>query len=114
MDKDERKKRIDAYRRRVCVGGVYIVRNSVSGRVYLDCTADIAAIENRFAFSKQTHSCVFPRLKNDWDACGPDAFSLEVIETLEKSENQTNEAFTDDLLALKAMKLDEIDPELLY
>ncbi len=114
MDKDERKKHIDSYKERTCVGGVYIVKNTVNGKIYLDCTADIEAMKNRFAFLKQTNSCVFFKLHKDWNTYGPDAFNLAVLETLEKGENQTNEAFMDDLMTLKEIKLQEADPELLY
>jgi hypothetical protein len=114
MDRDERKKRADAYRERVCTGGVYVIRNLKNGKMYLDCTADIAAMQNRFAFLKQTNACVLFKLKKDWDAYGPDAFALEVLETLDKGDNQTDESFMDDLMTLKDIKLAETDPALLY
>jgi hypothetical protein len=114
MDRDERKKLADAYKERASIGGVYVIRNVSNGKIYLDCTADIAAMQNRFEFLRQTNSCVLFKLRKDWDACGPDAFTFEVLETLEKGENQTNEAFMDDLLTLREIRLEQMDPTALY
>ncbi len=108
------KRHIDADTERANVGGVFIVRNNSNGKVYLDCTLDIKDVENRFELSRKINSCIFLKLKKDWEASGPDAFSFDILQILPKSKDQTNEGFMDDLMTLKNIKLEQYEPDLLY
>ncbi len=100
-DKTERKKQIADYKQRTITGGVYVIHNTQNDKIWLDCSADIAAVQNRFEFSKQTGSCIYLTFRTDWDKFGQDAFTLEVLETLDKTDKQTDTQFMDDLFTLK-------------
>lgn len=113
-DKETKKKMISSYKDRTQTGGVYKIKNNINDKIFFDCSVDIAAIANRFEFSKQLNFCVNVKLKKDWDAFGGSAFSLEVLETIDKNENQTAEAFAEDIRLLRDLWLERINKENLY
>lgn len=113
-EKETKKKLITGYKERIQTGGVYIIRNNKNNKIFLDYSADIGAISNRFEFSKQMNFCVNAKLKKEWDAFGGDAFSLEVLETLEKNETQTAKSFSEDLSLLKDLWFEKLNKEDIY
>ena len=114
MDKQSKKEMAAAYKEKKKIGGIYAVRNSVTGRALLGSAPDMEGFRNRFSFSQATDACVQPKLDDDWKAYGAAAFVLEVLETLEKEEEQTDREFADDLKTLKELWLEKLDPESLY
>ena len=114
--RETKKQLISAYkeRSRKQAGGIYAIRNTINGKIYLDASPDIAAAENRFSFALQTGSCVVVKLTHDWKAYGVGAFTFEVLETLEKNEDQTLAEFREDLDLLKKLWAEKYDPALLY
>ena len=115
-DKESRKQLIDAYkeRSRTQTGGVYAVRNTQNGRIFLDASADITASENRFKFAQSTGSCVNVKLNRDWAEFGSGAFTFEILETIDKNEDQTPAEFREDIDLLKKMWIEKYAPETLY
>ena len=103
-----------AYKEKKKTGGIYAVRNSVTGRALVGDTPDIEGFKNRFAFSLATDSCVQPKLDDDWKLYGGAAFVLEILETRDKKETQTDREFTDDLKTLKELWLEKQDPASMY
>ncbi len=93
-----------AYKERRLVGGVYRITNIRTGKYLLGHAADIASIRNRFEFALSTGSAVDPRLRADWDRYGPTAFSLEVLDELEKILEQSQVDFVADLQALEQLR----------
>ncbi|MEL4105867.1 GIY-YIG nuclease family protein [Oscillospiraceae bacterium WX1] len=114
MDKEHRKQQITDYKERQQTGGVYIIKNTITGMVLLDAAPDIQAAQNRFEFAKQMNSCVTPKLKAYWDKDSAGAFTFEVLETLDKSNTQTAEQFRDDINVLKELWRDKFSLDLLY
>ena len=57
MDRQNRRELIAAYKGRKVRGGVFGIRNTVSGKILLLSTADLQGCENRFRFSQMTGSC---------------------------------------------------------
>jgi hypothetical protein len=47
-------------------------------------------------------------------ACGPHAFTFEVLEELEQGQDQSRAQFTDDLVALEDLRRADLDPALAY
>lgn len=102
------------YRERRLRGGVYTITNAVNGRYLIGHAADLASARNRFQFAVTTGSTVDPRLRDDWQALGAHAFTLEVLEELEQQSNQSQAEFMDDLLALEALLRANLDPAKAY
>jgi hypothetical protein len=105
MDVEEktRKDLVRQYNERKIVGGVYAVRNTRDGTVFLDASGDIRASVNRFDFSRKMGVCPIAKIKKDWDKLGPESFVFEILEEHVKDASRTDREFLDDLGALKAL-----------
>ena len=100
MDRDEKKKRQDAYKNRTVIGGVYAIVNTDSGKRMLCYTTDMQGSRNRFEFSQKMNTCVHPRLKDDWKKLGGSAFRFDELETLKKGKEQADSDFLSDIKEL--------------
>jgi len=104
MKSDRRKKEIIAeYKERKILGGIFVIRNSDTGKILLDSTTNLQGAKNLFEFSKKTGSCGILKLQSDWTAIGKEKFVFDVLEELEKGETQTLKEYKDDLEVLKLM-----------
>ena len=113
-DGKSRKALLREYRDRTETGGVYAIRNGATGRVLIQSTTAIEKAASLIAFSKATGSCVHPLLADDWKAFGPDAFSLEILETLDRKETQDDAEFRDDIRELEALWREKLSGTPLY
>jgi hypothetical protein len=111
MEKRTRKELVRQYNERKTVGGVYAIRNTRDGRVFLDASADIRASGNRFDFSQKAGICQVAKLKKDWDELGAGAFAFEVLEEYAKDESASGSGFLDDLDELKALWREKLSSE---
>jgi hypothetical protein len=112
--KKTRKELLQEYKERTITGGVYAFRNAINGKALIQSTGTIDKAKSHLDFSKSTGSCVHPVLANDWTAYGAEAFSLEILETLDKKDTQTNEEFMEDIKALEELWRDKIGKDKLY
>jgi len=69
--KDENTKKVlkAQYSDREIIGGVFLIRNTISGKALLDSSVDIRGSKNRFEFAQMTGSCVNPK-KDKWGRSG--------------------------------------------
>lgn len=114
MEKQNREECKEAYRGRKVVGGIYAVRNMKTGKRLVSFTADLRGFRNRFEFARQTGNGLSLKLQKDWKEFGPEAFTLEILEELEKKEAQTPREFSQDLKELLDLRLEQENPETLY
>lgn len=114
MDKQSKKNMSAAYKEKKKTGGIYAIRNSVTGKALLGAATDMEGFRNRFSFSQATGSCVQPKLEADWKKYGGQAFVLEIMETIEKKSDQTDREFADDIAVLKDLWMEKSDPLSLY
>jgi hypothetical protein len=114
VDKSSRKDIIEQFKQRKIIGGIYQIRNSQNGRIWVDATADLAGSQNRFRFAQETGSAMVYRLQKDWQAMGAAVFSFAVLEELVKTESQTDAEFKADLKALKELWLEKLIGESFY
>jgi hypothetical protein len=103
MDKQSKKEKLEAYKRRSVIGGIYSILNTVTGKKMLSLTIDMRGSRNRFEFAQSMNSCVHHCLKKDWDMYGGQSFRFEELQTIEKKECQTEDQFYDDLRELYVM-----------
>ena len=109
---DARKKEmIAAYKEREIVGGVYVIKNTQSGRKFLDATTDMRGSRNRFDFGQKNKMCVDKRIENDWKKSGAAAFVFEALEELTKGATQTMKEFEADVATLKQLWLEKLTGE---
>lgn len=114
MDKEKRKQLSASYTSRKKVGAVIAISCEQSGKRLILTVPDLPGYENRFAFSKQINSPVHEKLRKDWALFGAESFSLKVLETLEKKEDQTDNDFWDCLRILLEIYTEKEIPESLY
>jgi hypothetical protein len=97
------------YKERTQVGCVYTITNARNGKYLIGHAADLASVRNRFQFAVTTGSAADPRLRADWAAFGAQAFTLDVLEELERGPEQTQTQFLDDLKALEQLRRADLD-----
>ena len=106
---DRRKTLRDEYKQGKITGGIYRVTNIHNGMYLLDYAANLQAKQNSFNFMVSSGSCLDYRLKNDLAEFGGKVFIFEMLEALEKKQEQTQDEFIDDLKMLEqlwSVKLD--------
>jgi hypothetical protein len=90
----------EEYKQRKISGGIYRVVNTRNGKYVFGYAVDIQAKQNSFNFLGSSGACRDPRAVKDWQTFGNGVFSFEVLETLEKKKDQTQEQFIEDLETL--------------
>lgn len=102
------------YKEREVTGGIFAIRNTATGRILLDSTADLQGSENRFLFSQKTGFCIHMKLQQDWATYGAGGFTFVVLEPLKKGNAQTDAEFKADLSVLKELWLERLCDENRY
>lgn len=105
-----KKELINKYKNRTQTGGIFAVKNTLLNKWYADCSSDLAAAKNRFQFMGSSYM----KIANDFTAQKGEGFVFEVLEELQKGENQTDKEFQDDLELLKSMWLEKLAGQDLY
>ena len=111
---ERRKILIQEYKHRRSIGGVYRVTNSRNGMFLLDFSPNIQAKQNAFDFMVFSSSCFHHKLKKDWATFGGNAFTFEILETLDKKEEQNQEEFLNDLKILEQIWSEKLDSSKRY
>jgi hypothetical protein len=94
---ERRKVLRNEYKQRKTIGGIYRVTNMHNGMCLLDYAVNIQGKQNVFDFMVSSGSCFDYRLKEDLQTFGSKVFTFEILETLEKKNEQTQDQFIDDL-----------------
>lgn len=114
LDKQNRKELIQNYKERKIIGGIYCIKNTENGKILLQATVDLQGGLNRYEFAIKTGSCVSVFLQKDWAVYGKDVFVVEVLDRLEKKEEQTQKEFLQDIKDLGQLWKEKFDKEQLY
>ena len=114
MDSNSKKELQAKYKEREIIGGVFLIRNTLTNKVLIEGATDLNSSRNRFEFSRKTGSCVYLKLRDDWMKQEHSQFVFEVLEELKKSETQTNAGFKEDIELLRDMWLEKFAGENLY
>lgn len=107
MDSARRKALRDAYKAKPAVGGVCCIRCAGNQWVCIQATRDIEGLKNRFAFAMATGTAPDPTLRGEWEKYGAESFSFTVLDELKMGEDQTPEAFKEDIDALYEIWLEK-------
>jgi hypothetical protein len=86
MDARDRKAAIADYKKKTAQAGVYAVRCSVTGEVWVGQAPNLGSIENSLFFALRTGGHIHRGLQAAWNAHGADAFMLEILEALDDDE----------------------------
>lgn len=91
--------------------GVYCVRNLTTGESLIGRSTDLPAILNRERASLRFGGHHNRRLQADWNALGPEAFVIEVLDTLAWPDDTPDFDPADDLVLLEAMWRERMQPD---
>jgi hypothetical protein len=93
------------YERQPRTAGVYAIRNTVTGRVLIASSTDLASVHNRLEFGRSTGSTgvLDRRLVEDARRHGMDAFEIEVLDTLDADSSRSEEDTRADLRTLEEL-----------
>jgi len=111
---DRKKILKNEYKQRKIIGGIYRVTNTRNGMYLLDYATDIRAKQNAFNLMASADSWFDYRLEKDREAFGSKVFTFEILETLEKKKEQTQDQFIEDLSTLARLWSDKLDSSTRY
>ncbi|OYX13269.1 MAG: hypothetical protein B7Z15_07855 [Rhizobiales bacterium 32-66-8] len=87
MRTEDRKAAVTAYKERKIERGLYAVRCTSSGEVWIGGSPDLSKIQNRLWFTLRHGGNTHRSLQAAWDAYGADAFTFEIVERLVAEES---------------------------
>jgi hypothetical protein len=111
---ENRKELINQYKERKLIGGICAIHNNSNGKRLISAETDIEAFKNRFQFSLQSNTCMSFKYQRDWLKNGAQSFELEILEVLEKKEEQAMDDYVEELKLLEDMILEKFEKESLY
>lgn len=100
---------IQAYKNQKQRMGVFQIRNTVNGKIYLDTAPNLDKIWNRHHFELELGGHPNKALQREWKEFGEQAFVFEVLSEIEQKEGDTAD-YRKELKALYALYLDELQP----
>ena len=102
---DRRRELRAAYDQRRTEAGVYLLRNTATGRVFLGSAPDLAAVRNRLEFGQatETSGVLDRRMAADARAHGMGSFTLEVLDVLTVPDGTSPDVVAADLKELESL-----------
>ncbi len=89
--------------------GVFLIRNRVNGKVFIDSSINVPGKINRHKFQFNLNGHPNKALQKDWNEFGEDSFEFEVLEDLSPRDDQ-NYDYTSDLETLEDLWLEKLEP----
>ena len=83
MQRIDRRAAIAAYKKRKSIAGIYAIRCTASGEIWVGQTLDLDKVWNRIGFTLRGGANPHRALQGAWKAHGAEAFSFEALERLE-------------------------------
>lgn len=104
-----RKDIVREYKERKHPAGIFIVRNTANGRFLLGSSLNIEGPLNKHKFMLQIGSHRNTEMQADWKEFGTDAFTFEILETVEPSDR---EGFNidEELQLLEEIWIEKLEP----
>lgn len=106
---DRKKELKQAYKETPTPMGVYQIRNEQSGKTFVGSHMNVPGKLNSHRFTLTHGSHINKELQRDWNTCGADAFSFEVLETINPDKIPQDEWKTS-VAALEEKWLDKLHP----
>ena len=103
----DRKDRIREYKETRLPAGVFVVRNTLSGKSLVGSSPNLPGMLNRQRFQLEMGGHPDKELQADWNESGPEAFEFDVLDRLETPEDTVSDQ-SKDLKALLAMWVEKL------
>jgi hypothetical protein len=89
--------------------GVYQIRNTVNGKIWIDSSTNVPAKFKRYSLQLNGGSHVSKSLQADWNEFGADAFAFEVLEPV-LPRDDPNYDYAADLKVLQELWMEKLEP----
>jgi group I intron endonuclease len=89
--------------------GIYQIKNTVNGKVFLGSSTNLHGPLNRDKFMLSTGMHKNEQLQKDWNELGPAAFSFDILEVIEPKDDP-NFSLEDELTLLEEIWIEKIQP----
>lgn len=106
---ESRKEKIKAYKLAPKTAGMILIRNTANGRFLLGSTLNLHGLLDRHRFMLELGSHHIREMQADWKSFGADAFTFDVLETIEPSDDPAHDPERE-LEALEEMMVAEYGP----
>lgn len=105
----DRKAKIKAYKEMVPDMGIYQIKNTENGKLFIGSSIDLRAIMNRHRAELKMGSHRNKELQKDWKTFGADSFEFSHLEILEPLDDPYYSPL-DDLKELEKMWFEKLQP----
>ncbi len=105
----DKKKLKEDYKSIIHPKGVFALRNTKNGRVFLGSSLNLKNKDVTLKMSLKNGNHFNSALQEDWNKYGEEAFVYEVLETLELKEDSTYN-YNEDLEILEMLWVDKFQP----
>lgn len=90
--------------------GVFQIRNTVSGKVFVGSSTNLKAIWHRTKLQLNFGNHPNQELQQDWKELGETAFVYEIVSEIQQSDDNMNKNYEEEARQLEGMFLEEIQP----
>lgn len=97
------------YKERKRPAGVFAIRNTVNGKVFLGSSLNLEGPLNRHRFMLSIGKHEVPALQQDWNTFGPDRFTFEILEEV-KVKDTPGFSVEDELTLLEQIWVETLQP----
>jgi hypothetical protein len=89
--------------------GVFQIRNTANGKVFIDSSTNVPGKINRHTFALKAGLHASKTLQADWNEFGENSFEFETLEPVEPRDDP-NYNYAGDLEVLEGLWLEKIEP----
>ena len=89
--------------------GVYQVRNTVNGKIFIGNSKNLTAKQNSYQFQTKLGSHVSPEFLEDYNKLGGEKFVFEILDYLDPKEGVSYD-YTKDLQVLEELWIEKLQP----
>lgn len=104
-----RKELIDEYKQIKFRMGVFQIRNTANGKIFVERSENLDKVWNRHLAQLRFGGHPNPALQKEWNVFGEDKFVFEVLSEIEQQEGDTTDP-KKELQLLEKMFIEELQP----
>lgn len=108
QSKEKRQRLKQAYKEMKPPMGAFMIRNTQSGKAFMDVSKDLKSIINRHRFQLKSGAHPVKELQKEWNQYGDQAFVFEVLAHLEYNEKAEQTDYSEELAIMKMIWMEKL------